>query len=135
MVKHAVYLNQGAEAGTFASHSSMLPNVYSTPAPVMVGGFLYLIVPELLPAASIALTTLYDSTSPSGTWPKTTCLPSSHEVTVVVTKNCDPLLRHVSAILCGHPRCTHVLGPALAMDRRKGFWCLSLKFSSANFSP
>jgi hypothetical protein len=64
------------------------------PALVMVGTFLYLIAPELLPAASMPLTTLYDSTSPSGTWPKTTCLPSSHEVTVVVMKNCEPLLEH-----------------------------------------
>ena len=30
---------------------------------------------------------------------------------------------------------THVLGPALAMDSRPGLVCLSLKFSSANFSP
>ena len=35
------------------------------------------------------------------TWPKTTCLPSSHWVLAVQRKNCDPL----------------VLGPALAMDR------------------
>jgi hypothetical protein len=81
------------------SHKKLEATIYSTPALVMVGGFLYLIVPELLPAASIALTTLYDSTSPSGTWPKTTCLPSSHEVTVVVMKNCDPLLYRVSTIL------------------------------------
>lgn len=30
---------------------------------------------------------------------------------------------------------TYVFGPALAMDRRKGLVCASLKFSSANFSP
>lgn len=30
---------------------------------------------------------------------------------------------------------TYVLGPALAMDRRKGLLWVSLKFSSANFSP
>jgi len=48
-----------------------------------------------------------------------TCLPSSHDVTTVVTKNCEPL----------------VFGPALAIERRPGFVCLSLKFSSANFSP
>ena len=29
----------------------------------------------------------------------------------------------------------YVLGPALAIDRRKGLECWSLKFSSANFSP
>jgi hypothetical protein len=59
---------------------------------VIVGGLPYLTAPELLPVASIARTTLYDSTSPSGTWPKTTCLPSSHEVTTVVTKNWEPFL-------------------------------------------
>jgi hypothetical protein len=46
-------------------------------------------------------------------------LPSSHEVTTVVMKNWDPL----------------VLGPALAIDRRKGLLCLSWKFSSANLLP
>lgn len=30
---------------------------------------------------------------------------------------------------------THVLGPALAIERRNGFSCRSLKFSSPNFSP
>lgn len=30
---------------------------------------------------------------------------------------------------------THVLGPALAIDRRKGLSCFNLKFSSLNFSP
>ena len=30
---------------------------------------------------------------------------------------------------------TYVLGPALAMDSRYGRSCLSLKFSSGNFSP
>jgi hypothetical protein len=29
----------------------------------------------------------------------------------------------------------HVLGPALAMERRKGLLWTSLKFSSLNFSP
>jgi hypothetical protein len=29
----------------------------------------------------------------------------------------------------------YVLGPALAMDRRNGLVCFSLKFSSGNFSP
>jgi hypothetical protein len=40
-------------------------------------------------------------------------------VTTVVMKNCEPL----------------VLGPALAMESRKGLSWRSLKFSSANFSP
>lgn len=69
-----------------------MSNLYSWPDLTMVGGFLYLMVPELLPQASMALTTRLDSTSSSGTWPKTTCLPSSHEVTTVVTKNWEPLL-------------------------------------------
>jgi hypothetical protein len=30
---------------------------------------------------------------------------------------------------------SYVLGPALAMERRNGRLCLSLKFSSENFSP
>lgn len=50
--------------------------------------------------------------------PKTTCLPSSQEVTTVVMKNCEPF----------------VFGPALAIERRKGFSCLSWKFSSAGGS-
>jgi hypothetical protein len=83
------------------NHSSdvlidLTSHVYDWPAPVMVGGFLYLMAPVLLPQASRALTILYDSVSPSGTWPKTTCLPSSHEVTTVVTKNWEPLLQLVS---------------------------------------
>src|SRR5262249_59623471 len=67
------------------------------------------------PSASIVSTT----SAPSVTAPKTTCLPSSHEVTTVVMKNCEPL----------------VFGPALAIDRRNGRSCLSWKFSSANFAP
>ena len=46
--------------------------------------------------------------------PKTTCAPSNQEVTTVVMKNCDPL----------------VFLPALAMERRPGLLCFSLKFSS-----
>ena len=56
----------------------------------MVGGLLYLILPELLPVASMALTILIDSSS--ATSPKTTCLPSSQVVTTVVMKNWEPLL-------------------------------------------
>eukprot|EP00755_Sulcionema_specki_P016930 Sspe_Gene.1053::Locus_359_Transcript_2_3_Confidence_0.500_Length_1006::g.1053::m.1053 len=55
---------------------------------------------------------------PSTTFPKTTCRPSSHEVSAVVMKNCDPL----------------VFLPALAMERHPTK-CLMLKFSSSNFSP
>jgi hypothetical protein len=73
------------------------------------------VVPEREPAASIFFTT----SRPSTTLPNTTCLPSSQGVTTVVMKNCEPL----------------VCGPALAIDSRPGSVCLSLKFSSLNFSP
>ena len=46
--------------------------------------------------------------------PKTTCAPSSHEVTTVVMKNCEPF----------------VFFPAFAIESRPGFVCLILKFSS-----
>jgi len=58
--------------------------------------------PEGLPAASIFFT----MSSPFRTLPKTTCLPSSQEVEVVVMKNYDPL----------------VFGPALAIDKHNGSW-------------
>lgn len=64
-------------------------------------------LPESVPSASMALT----MSIPSTTSPKTTCLPSNHEVTTVVMKNWDPL----------------VLGPALAEERSPGLVCLSLK--------
>lgn len=44
--------------------------------------------PEGVPCASISLTT----SIPSRTSPKTTCLPSSHEVMTVVIKNCFVLI-------------------------------------------
>mmetsp|Transcript_510 Transcript_510/g.1637 ORF Transcript_510/g.1637 Transcript_510/m.1637 type:complete len:215 (-) Transcript_510:442-1086(-) len=56
---------------------------------------------------------------PSITLPKTTCFPSSHGVSAVHRKNCEPL----------------VPGPALAMERMPSPSCLSTKFSSSNFSP
>lgn len=46
--------------------------------------------PEEEPRDSISLTIFMDSAS--ATSPKTTCLPSSQEVTTVVMKNWDPLL-------------------------------------------
>lgn len=52
--------------------------------------------PEELPRASISLTTLKDSSS--ATLPKTTCLPSSHEVGTVVMKNWEPLLQRRSQL-------------------------------------
>jgi len=86
----------------------------------MVGGpSLFLMAPLLLPQASMLLMTAMESLSPAGTPPKTTWRPSSQEVTTVVTKNWEPL----------------VLGPALAMESRNGLLWVSLKFSSANFSP
>ena len=55
-----------------------------------MGSLLNLILPELLPVASMAFTILSDWSS--ATSPKTTCLPSSQPVTMVVMKNWDPLL-------------------------------------------
>jgi len=52
-----------------------------------------LIEPELEPQASIDLMTCFDVVSLSSTSPKTTCLPSSQEVTTVVRKNWEPLLK------------------------------------------
>ena len=89
--------------------------------------------PDCEPKPSIFLTnSMPSTTSPKTTYKKNkffkedfigeiiiTCLPSSHDVTTVVIKNCEPF----------------VFGPALAIDKRPGFECLSLKFSSANFSP
>lgn len=57
----------------------------------MVGALLYLILPVLVPQASIDLTILMDSWS--ATSPKTTCLPSNHAVSTVVMKNWEPLLK------------------------------------------
>lgn len=59
----------------------------------MVGGLsLLLMAPLEEPQASIDLMTPMEALSPSGTPPKTTWRPSSHEVTTVVTKNWEPLL-------------------------------------------
>lgn len=69
------------------------PFSFYSPEAWMVGLLVYLIEPLLDPQASMARTTFIDSWSPSGTPPKTTCFPSNHEVTTVVTKNWDPLLR------------------------------------------
>lgn len=71
-------------------------------------------VPDAEPAASMVFT----RSMPSTTSPNTTCLPSSHAVGTVVTKNWLPL----------------VLRPALAMDSRPGFVCLIWKFSSRQTS-
>ena len=54
---------------------------------------------------------------PYDTFPKTTCLPSNHGQGTNVIKNWDPL----------------VLGPALAIERRYGYVCLILKFSSGTW--
>ena len=99
----------------------------------------FLMAPLEEPQASMDLTTETDSAS--ATSPKTTWRPSSQEVTTVVMKNWEPLLgRSVSAHASSGVKKnwavpTYVLGPALAMERRKGFLWVSLKFSSANFSP
>lgn len=67
------------------------PSIYSPEASID-GLVLYLMEPLLEPQASMARTTFIDAVSSFATPPKTTCLPSSHEVTTVVTKNWDPLL-------------------------------------------
>ena len=72
-------------------------------------------LPDRDPTASIARTT----SMPSATFPKTTCLPSSHDVLKVQMKNWEPLLS----------------GPEFAMERIPGPVCLRLKFSSANDMP
>lgn len=56
----------------------------------MVGLTLERTAPVLLPRASISLTIWKEASS--ATSPKTTCLPSSQEVTTVVMKNWEPLL-------------------------------------------
>merc|ERR1719422_621769 len=73
-------------------------------------------VPLEEPTFSIFLTT---SSYPSRTSPNTTCFPSRCGVFFTVMKNCEPL----------------VSLPALAMLNNPGLTCLSLKFSSLNFSP
>jgi hypothetical protein len=98
----------------------------------------YLMAPLEEPQASMDLTTETDSASETS--PKTTWRPSSQEVTTVVMKNWEPLLWwNVSAYASSGVKnwavSTYVLGPALAMERRKGLLWVSLKFSSANFSP
>lgn len=62
----------------------------------MVGFFAYLMLPFLEPVASKALTTFMESWS--ATSPKTTWRPSSQEVTTVVTKNWEPLLRRKTEV-------------------------------------
>ena len=62
----------------------------------MVGLTLLRRAPEEEPRASISLTTFMDSAS--ATSPKTTCLPSSHEVTTVVMKNWEPLLERTGKV-------------------------------------
>ena len=72
----------------------------SCPHSTMVGGLEYETLPVLLPVASMAFTTFMDSSSL--TLPKTTCLPSSQLVAIVVMKNCEPLL--VEQLARVHPR-------------------------------
>ena len=87
--------------------------------------------PLAVPAASISFTI----SMPSTTLPKTTCLPSSHDVTTVVMKN----YRNTGWLNGGaRERATGVrtceplvLGPAFAMESRPGLLWVSLKFSSA----
>lgn len=89
--------------------------------------------PDGLPTPSIFLTI----SIPSTTSPKTTCLPSSHDVTTVVMKNYwrakyNMNYSSVSEYEWEHTWEPLVLGPALAMERRPGLSWRSLKFSSTN---
>ena len=88
-------------------------SAYNSPQAVMMTGLLG--VPSGEPRASTALTT----SMPSVTSPKTACLPSSHCVSTVVTKNCEPC----------------VSGPELAIESSPGLVCLMEKSSSANLPP
>ena len=63
---------------------SISQSPYNSPQAVMMTGLLG--VPSGVPSASTALTT----SIPLVTSPKTACLPSSHCVSTVVTKNCEP---------------------------------------------
>lgn len=94
------HINPYTQRSTTTFHSEAFDELIQAPQPVMVGGlFLYLMAPVWLPTASMDLTTFMDATSPSGTWPKTTCLLSSQEVTTVVMKNWEPLLERVVSII------------------------------------
>lgn len=90
-----------------------LSPIYNCPQSLIKMAFF--VVPLWEPYFSISRTT----SRPSTTWPKTTCLPSSHEVATVHKKNWDPF----------------VWGPAFAMDNTPGPVCFLMKFSSANFVP
>lgn len=105
--------------------------LYTVPDEVIVT--LALGRPESDPTAS----TFFTMSMPSETSPKTTCLPSSHDVTTVVIKNWRWARRGL-AIGFGFGKGVRealtwepfVFGPALAMDSRPGLLCRSLKFSS-----
>ena len=71
---------------------------HNLPESTIVGALLYLMLPVLLPVASIDLITFLEDASLAS--PKTTCFPLSQVVTTVVMKNWEPLLHdHVSKVL------------------------------------
>merc|ERR1719201_845548 len=88
------------------AHSAFL---VTSPLPATTTGLE--VRPLPLPTASMALTT----SMPLTTLPKTTCLPSRCGVRDVVRKNWLPL----------------VLGPALAIESRKGSLCPTTPFSNS----
>lgn len=84
--------------------------------------------PESVPCASTCFTT----SIPSRTSPKTTCLPSSHDVTAVVMKNYNAVSADAHKTRTQKRTCEpFVLGPALAIESRPGRVCLIEKFSSS----
>ena len=77
------------------------------------------ILPCVLPLGEPSASTFVTTSMPSVTSPKTTCLPSSHGVSTVQMKNCEPF----------------VFGPAFAIESTPAPVCVNLKFSSANVRP
>lgn len=102
-----------------------------------------LVAPEPLPTPSTALTTFI----PSTTEPKTTCLPSSQEVSAVQRKNWLPFVFGPAVESEGneydirariaetHYRLIQNYYIPFAILKIPGPVCLSWKFSSANFPP
>lgn len=113
----------------------------------------------VLPDCDPTLSILSITSSPSFTLPNTTCFPSSHGVSTVQMKNCDPLatyhpehydeaeksngirmLRKRSLVPVGwdtiiEQRMYVLFGPALAMDKIPFPTCVNVKFSSLNLLP
>lgn len=72
-----------------------------------------------LPFYEPTFSNLFKTSRPEITFPKTVCFPLRCGAFLNNKKNYDPF----------------VFGPALAMERSPRLTCLTLKFSSLNFSP